>query len=143
MHFKTDHWWISARQKHQHLHMINFFTRCRDKGSCPWTKQSYMGKCSKGKLRTSLWLMTEPSEVQLMLHQHSAMLITLKYLICLRFLWCCCFSPFVLTRKSFAESYKIMEASLGEIIFWFHFHLQLCKNVLEWLLSYEVTFFNL
>ena len=53
MHFKTDHWWISARQKHQHLHMINFFTRCRDKGSCPWTKQSYMGKCSKGKLRTS------------------------------------------------------------------------------------------
>ena len=59
---------------------------------------------------------------------------------------------FVLTRKSFVESCKIMKTSIGRLFFDnlkkslveapFHFHQQLCKNILEWLLSYEVTSCN-
>ena len=108
-----------------------------------------------GNCVPQLCLMTEPSEVRPIPYHLAAMLIMLKYLICLSFLQCCCFSPFVLTRKSFAaEAYtsgKLQDyenihgsdffynltKSLVEVSF--HFHLQLCKNILEWLLSYEVS----
>ena len=86
-----------------------------------------------GNCVLQLWLITEPSEARPIPHQHSAMLILLKYLIYLSFLLCYCFHPFALTRKSFAESCKIMKTSMGEII------LQLFKNILEWLLSYKGT----
>ena len=33
-----------------------------------------------------LWLMAEPSEIQLILRQHSSMLLMLKYLTCFQFL---------------------------------------------------------
>ena len=32
--------------------MNNLFTHRRDMASCPWTKQSHLGKCSNRKLRT-------------------------------------------------------------------------------------------
>ena len=47
---RTDHCLISKRQKH--LHMTNFFTCCRDIASCSRSKQSHLGRCSNGKLRT-------------------------------------------------------------------------------------------
>ena len=65
-----------------------------------------------------LWLMTEPSEVWPISHQHSAILIMLKYLIRLGFFLCCCFPSFFLTRKSFAEICKIAKTSMGKILFW-------------------------
>ena len=37
-----------------HLHMIDLTTRRRDIASCPWTKLSHLGKCSHGKLCTSI-----------------------------------------------------------------------------------------
>ena len=37
-----------------HLHMIDLITRRRDIASCPWTKLSHLGKCSHGKLCTSI-----------------------------------------------------------------------------------------
>ena len=49
---KTDHCWISKRQKHWNLHMTDLFTCCRYIVSCSWTKQSHLGKCSNGKLLT-------------------------------------------------------------------------------------------
>ena len=33
--------------------MIDLFIHCKDIASCPWTKQSHLGKCSNRKLRTS------------------------------------------------------------------------------------------
>ena len=50
---KTDHCWISKRQKHWHLNMTDLFTRRKDIPSCPWIKQSHLGKCNNGKLHTS------------------------------------------------------------------------------------------
>ena len=47
------------RQKHWHLNMTmehdmtDLFTGCRDIPSCPWIKQSHLGKCSNRKLHTS------------------------------------------------------------------------------------------
>ena len=40
--------------------------------------------------------MTVPSKIEPISHQHSTMLIMLKYLICLS----CCFPPFVLSRQT-------------------------------------------
>ena len=97
--------------------MTDLFTCYRDIATCPSTKQSHLEKCGNAKLCIQLWLMTEPSEVQSILHQHSAMLIMLKYLICLRLLECCCFPPIVFTQKQFAESCNTMEKSMGEILF--------------------------
>ena len=41
------------RQKHLHLHMTDLFTCPKDIASCPWTKQSHLGKCSNEKLHPS------------------------------------------------------------------------------------------
>ena len=54
--------------------MADLFTRRRDIASCPLSKQNHLGKCSNRKLRISTLVNAEPSEVQLILHQHSAML---------------------------------------------------------------------
>ena len=63
--------------------------------------------------------MTKPLELQLISHQLSAMLIMLKYLICLRFLYCCCFSPFGLTWKSFVtEAHTSRKLQDYENIHW-------------------------
>ena len=50
---KTDHCWISKRQKHWHLNMTDLFTRRRDIPRWPWIKHDRLGKCSNGKLHTS------------------------------------------------------------------------------------------
>ena len=105
---KTDHCWISKRQKHWILHMTDLFTRCKDITSCPLTKQNHLGKCSNGKLRTSTLVndgtLTSISDFASAL-SNVKMLIMLKmlwYLICLCCLKYCCFPLFFLTRKSFA-----------------------------------------
>ena len=41
------------REKHWHLYMTVLFTRRRDIASCPWFKQSHLGKFSNTKLRIS------------------------------------------------------------------------------------------
>ena len=109
------------------------FTSRRDIASCPWTNQSHLGRCSNEKLRFQLCWMTEPSEVQPISQQHSAILIMLKY-----------------HENIILKDYENIHGGnsgfttlkfSGKI--YFHFHLQLCKNILEWLLSYEVISFNL
>ena len=122
--------------------MTDIFTCRWDLASCPWTKQSNLGKCSNEKLGTSTLVNDGTLRRQLISHQHSAILIMLKYLIYLGLLWRCCFPPFALTWKSFAESCKIMETSKEKFFFdnlkkslvevSFHFYQQLCKNILEW-----------
>ena len=106
--------------------MINLFTRCRDKASCPWTKQSYMGKCSKGKLRNSSLVndgtLRSTANVASVLSNVNNVKVSnlLEFLVMLLFFSLCSY-PKIICRK--LQDY-------GEIIFWFHFHLQLCKNYL-------------
>ena len=112
MYDKTDHCWMSKRQKHWNSHMADLFARRRDIASCPSTKQSHRRKCSKRKLRTSTLVndgtlgSTADFVSALSNFKMIIMLKMLKYLICLCFLYYCCFPLFVLTRKSFAaEAY--------------------------------------
>ena len=141
--------------------MTDLFTHDKDITSCSWIKQSHLGKCSNEKFRTLTLLMAEPSEMQPISHQHWAMLIIIKYLICFDFLQCC-FPPFVLTWKSLAveayfrrklQYYEHIDVGDSFLLSWqplkisgrsffqfSHFHLQLYKTILEQLLSYAVTF---
>ena len=64
----------------------------------------------------------------------------------LEFLVMLLFSSLFSQTKTICRKLQDMKKSMGEFFFdriSFHFHLQLCKNILEWLLSYEVTSFNL
>ena len=128
---KTDHCWIS---KNWHLHMTEVFIRRRDIASCPWTIWKF-GNIWENAIQ--LCLMTESSEVQSISHQHSAMLIVplfspknplQKVARLWKHRW----------RRFFFDNLKkpLVEVS-------FHFHLQLCRNILQWQLSYEVTSCNL
>ena len=69
--------------------MTDLFTRRRDIANCPSTKQSHLGKCNNGKLRTSTLVndgilrrtvdfASALSNVKMLI-----MLKMLKYLICL------------------------------------------------------------
>ena len=77
------------------------FTRRRDMASCPWTKQSHLGKWSSGKLRTSALVNDETLRSIADSALNKEKLILLKYLISLRFI-CCCLLPYFLIWKSFA-----------------------------------------
>ena len=133
--------------------MTGIFTRRRDIASCPWTKQSHLGKCSNGKLRT-LTLVNDGT-IKSTADFASALsnVTNVKISDLLKFLVMLLFYQFVLTQKSFAKSCKIMKTSMRRFFFEsfkkslvevpFHFHLQLCKSILEWLLSFEVTSSNL
>ena len=67
------------------------------------------------------WLMTELSEIKPILHEHSTMLIMLKYLICLR---CCNIVAFLYLssenclwwRRILLESCKIRKTSTGDVL---------------------------
>ena len=127
-----DHCWISKRQKHWYLCMTDLFTRRRDKVSCPWTKQSNSGKCSNRKLCTSALVndgtLRGTSDFASALSNANNVKIS-DLLECLVMLL---FSSFFFTRKSFAESCKIINTSMGETLFdklkqslvevSFHFH---------------------
>ena len=52
---KTDHFWISKRQKHWHLHITNLFTWRKYISSCSRIKQSYLEKFSSKDLR--VWIL--------------------------------------------------------------------------------------
>ena len=77
------------------------FTRRRDMASCPWTKQSHLGKWSSGKLRTSALVNDETLRSIADSALNKEKLILLKYLISLRFI-CCCLLPYFLIWKSLA-----------------------------------------
>ena len=143
---------MSRRQKHCRLHMTNLFTRRRDIASCPWTKQSYLGKCSNGKLRTSTLVnngtlrSTAGFSSALSNANNVKKSDLLEFLVMLLFFPL--FSPenhlqkvailWKHPRRFFFDNLKtpLVEVSL-------YFHLQLCKNIVEWLLCYENTFCNL
>ena len=137
--------------------MTDLFTRRRDISSCPWASQSHLGKFSNEKLHT--WTLVNDGTLWSTAHFASALSnvnnlkISDLLLLMLWFLVMLLFFPLILTQKSFAESCKIMKRPWGRFFFDnlkislvevpFRFYLQLCKSILEWLLSYEVTSCNL
>ena len=98
--------------------MTDLFTLHRDIASYPWTKQSHLGKCSSRKLCT--WTLVNVETLRSTADFASALSNVNKVKISnlLEFLVMLLFFPFVLTRKSFAESCKIMKISMKEILFW-------------------------
>ena len=134
--------------------MNDLFTYGRDIVSCPQTKQSHLEKCSNGKLRTSTLVNKGTLRGQPILHQHSAILILLKYLIYLSFLSCCCFIPLLSPENHLQKVARLwkhpwerfffdnLKKSLVEVFFPFSPASLHIWNIFEWLLSYEVTSCN-
>ena len=128
--------------------MTNIFTCRRNIANCPWIKQSHREKCSNKKLRTELWLMTEPSEISALGNINNVKISDL-----LAFVVILLFPLFVLTWKflvveeSTSRKLQDYENIYGGDSFtitlknqWhFYFYLPLRKTKLEQLLSYEVT----
>ena len=98
-----------------------------------------------------LWLMTETSEVhrvQPILHQHSAILLTLTYPICLSYCNVVVFLHLFSPEHQLQKVSRLWKHPWGKFFFdnfkkslvvvSFHFHQEL-KNILEWLLSYKVN----
>ena len=113
-------------------------------------QQSHLGKCSEGKLRISA--LVNEGTLRSTADFASA-------LICSN-IWCGCIScsivvffPFYGPKINCCETYRSKVARLWKhplgrfffdnfknylVEFSLHFHLQLCKKVFEWLLSYEI-----
>ena len=140
--------------------MTDLFTRRRDLASCPLTKQNHLVNCSNVILNTSP--LVKDGTLRSIADFASALsnvknvnnVKNVKTSDLLAFLVLMLFSFFVLTRKSFAaEAYTSrkfqnyenihrgdkllfdnLKTFLAEVSF--HFHLQLCKNIFECLVSY-------
>ena len=139
--------------------MIDLFTSRRDLASCPLTKQNHLVKCSNvilrtsplvndGTLRSITYFASSPSNVKNVNNVKNVKISDLLAFLVLKL-----FSFFVLTWKSFAaEAYTSRKFQNYENIHredrllfdnWktflaevsFHFHLQLCKNTFECLVS--------
>ena len=132
---------------------MNLFTRPRDITSCPWTKQSHVGKCNSGKLNTSTLVndgtIRSTADFTSALRNANNLKITDLFEFLVIFLFSSlCSHPKIICRKlqdykniHGGDSFDNLKKSLVEV--YFHFHLQLFKNIPEWLLSYEVTSSNL
>ena len=96
--------------------MTDLLTCRRDIISCPSTKQSHLGKCSNRKLRTST--LANDGTLRSTGDFPSALsnINNVKISNLLEFLIMPLFSSLILTRKSVAESCKIMKTSMGEIL---------------------------
>ena len=116
--------------------------------SCPWTKQSHLGKCSNGKLCN--WTLVNDGSLRSTANFASALsnVNNVKILDLVEFFSLTSY-PKIICRK--LQDYE--NVNEGDFFFdnWkkslvevpLDFHLQLCKSILEWLLSYEVTSSNL
>ena len=133
--------------------MTDLFTHHRDIASYPWTKQSHLGKCSSGKLRT--WTLVNVETLRSTTGFASALSNVNKVKISnlLEFLVMLLFSPLFLPENHLQKVARLwkhpwkrfffdnLKKSLLEVPL--HFHLQPWRSILEWLLSYEVTSCNL
>ena len=75
---------VSKRQKHWHLNITDFSYVAETYEVVHESNRTIWENVATGNCVLQLWLMTEPSEVhrvQPISDQHSAMLMTLKYLI--------------------------------------------------------------
>ena len=132
-----------------HLHMTDLFKRCGNIPSCPWIKQSNLGKCRNGKLLTSSLV----NDRTLRSTQRSADFTSVlssvnnvKISDLLEFLVMLFFSSLCSHPRLIFRMLQDYENIHGESLFHnlkkplvsvsFHFSLQLCKNILEWLLCY-------
>ena len=106
------------RDRNIGIYILPTFLPVAEIPSCPWTKQSHLGKCSNGKLRnwTSFYDKTLRSTANFA--SVFSNVNNVKILDLLEFLVRLLFFPFVPTRKSFAESCKNMGTSMTEILFW-------------------------
>ena len=133
--------------------MTDLFIRRRDIASCPWTKQSHSGKCIHWKLRTSTLASDGSLTSTANFVPALSMLIMLKYTTCSLFCNVVVFLHLVLPENHLQKVARLWKHTWGRFLFdnlikslvevSFPFHLQLCKNILEWLLYYEVTVCNL
>ena len=122
----------------------------RDIASCPWPKQIHLGKCSNGKLHTSTLVNDETLRSTAYFRSPLSSVNNVKISDLLEFLLMLLFSSLSCHPKIICRKLQDFENILGGDFFFgnlrkylvevsFNFHLQRCKNILEWLLFYEVT----
>ena len=127
--------------------MADLFIRLRDIAGCPWTIWEFGNiweNAATGYCVLQLWLI---------LHQHSTKLIMLKYLTTWVSFNVVVFVPLFSSENHLQKVARLWKHAWGRFFFdnlkkslvevCFHFYQQLCKNILEWLLSYEITSCNL
>ena len=130
--------------------MRDLSTCRRDLASCPWTKQNHLEKSSNAKLHTSTLANNGTLRSTA---DFASTLSNVKTSDLLEFLVMLLFSPHCFHHKILGRKLQDYENIHGERIFFdnlkkslveflFHFHQQYCKNILERLLSYEVTSYN-
>ena len=116
--------------------------------SCPWTKQSHLGKCSNGKLCN--WTLVNDGTLRSTANFASALsnVNNVKILDLVEFFSLTSYPKIICRKLQDYENvnegdffFDNLKKSLVEVPL--DFHLQLCKSILEWLLSYEVTSSNL
>ena len=96
--------------------MTDLFTCRRDIASCPCTKQSHLGKCSNGKLRTLTLAndgtLRSPADFASALSYINNVKISdlLEFLVMLLFSSLC-------SRPRFAESCNVKKISMEEVLF--------------------------
>ena len=96
--------------------MTDLFTRRRDIASCHAPNRAIWENVAMGNCVLQLWLMTEPSEVQPISHQHSAIL-NVKISDLLEFLVMLLFSFLCSHPKRIYRKLQDFENSHGEMFF--------------------------
>ena len=141
--------------------MTELFTCCRDTASCPSIKQSHLGKCSNWRLRVSTLVNDGNVKFIADIADFASEFSSVKMLIMLNIWPASVFCNIVVFLSLLSpENYlrwrctlpwiaKLWKHPWGRFFFdnlkkflaevSFHHHLQLCKNIFEWLVSYEVT----